>query len=47
MTSQASPARLAIGQAVPDFSLKSLDGRTVRLADYRGHKLTVFMWASW
>jgi len=32
---------------VPDFSLPSLDGREVRLADYRGKKLIIFMWASW
>jgi len=26
---------LAVGQTAPDFSLKSHDGRTVRLSDYR------------
>jgi len=39
--------QLAVGQMVPDFSLPSLDGREVRLADYRGKKLIIFMWASW
>lgn len=47
MTSQSSPVRLAVGQPVPDFSLKSLDGCPVRLTDYRNRKLIVFMWASW
>lgn len=47
MTGQSSPVRLTVGQLVPDFSLPSLDRRQVRLTDYRGHKVIVFMWASW
>ena len=35
------------GDQAPDFSLRSLDGRQVSLADYRGKKVIVFMWASW
>ncbi len=32
----------------PDFALKSLDGRTVSLADFRGkQKVVVAFWASW
>ncbi|MEK7873993.1 MAG: TlpA disulfide reductase family protein, partial [Chloroflexota bacterium] len=32
----------------PDFSLQSLDGRTVRLADYRGSKPVLLnFWATW
>jgi peroxiredoxin len=32
----------------PDFALKSLDGRSVSLADFRGkQKLVVSFWASW
>ncbi len=38
---------LEVGQAVPDFELPALDGRPVRLSNYRGQKLLVFMWASW
>ncbi len=38
---------LEVGQPVPDFELPSLDGRPVKLSDYRGKKLLVFMWASW
>lgn len=36
-----------IGSQMPDLALPSLDGRTVRLSDYRGKRLLVFMWASW
>jgi peroxiredoxin len=36
-----------IGKPAPDFSLESLDGRTVSLADYRGKTVAVTFWASW
>jgi peroxiredoxin len=32
---------LAVGQMAPDFTLKSHDGRTVRLSDYRGKQNVV------
>jgi len=32
---------LAVGQMAPDFTLKSQDGRMVRLGDYRGKKNVV------
>jgi peroxiredoxin len=32
---------LAVGQMAPDFTLKSQDGRMVRLSDYRGRKNVV------
>jgi cytochrome oxidase Cu insertion factor (SCO1/SenC/PrrC family) len=31
----------------PTFALPALDGRTVRLEDYRGKALLVFFWATW
>jgi cytochrome oxidase Cu insertion factor (SCO1/SenC/PrrC family) len=31
----------------PDFELKDLDGRSVRLSDYRGKTALVVFWASW
>jgi cytochrome oxidase Cu insertion factor (SCO1/SenC/PrrC family) len=31
----------------PAFALPALDGRTVRLEDYRGKALLVFFWATW
>lgn len=37
-----------IGKQAPDFSLSTIDGQTVRLADYRGKKkVVVSFWASW
>jgi hypothetical protein len=27
--------------------LPGLDGRAIRLSEYRGQQLLVFMWASW
>lgn len=37
-----------VGRRAPDFSASTLDGRTVSLADYRGHKnVLVTFWASW
>lgn len=39
--------RPGIGDAAPDVALPTLDGSTVRLSDYRGRRLLIFMWASW
>ena len=37
---------LASGKA-PDFELKDIDGQTVRLSDFRGKKVMLWIWASW
>ena len=31
----------------PDFSLESLDGKTMRLSDYRGKAVLLNFWATW
>jgi peroxiredoxin len=35
------------GEMAPDFSLQSLDGKTVRLSDYRGKAVLLNFWATW
>jgi cytochrome c biogenesis protein CcmG/thiol:disulfide interchange protein DsbE len=37
----------AKGQAAPDFAMKSLDGKTVRLSDFRGKAVLLNFWATW
>ena len=36
-----------IGHLAPDFVLTTLDGREVRLSDYRGHVVFLNFWATW
>ncbi len=36
-------ARPLSGKAAPDFALPDVEGRTVRLADYRGKKFVVLV----
>ena len=36
-----APVRVAPGEVAPDFSLPASNGKTVKLADYRGKKTVV------
>src|SRR5690242_7724596 len=35
------------GEPAPDFELKSLDGRTVKLSDFRGRAVVLNFFATW
>ncbi len=35
------------GQAAPDFELTSLDGRKIKLSDYKGKAVVLNFWATW
>lgn len=41
------PAGNAVGKPAPDFTLTTLDGKTVKLSDYRGKAVMVNFWATW
>ncbi len=51
LTYQRLPAYLkdreALNRPAPDFTLSSLGGGTVRLADHRGKKILLNFWATW
>jgi peroxiredoxin Q/BCP len=38
------PAQLKVGDQAPPFTLVGSDGRTYRLADYRGKQVVVLAW---
>ncbi len=44
---KSAPKSAAAATPAPDVSIKDLDGRDVRLADYRGKVVLVNFWATW
>ena len=36
-----------VGQMAPDFQLETLDGRKVKLSDFRGKAVVLNFWATW
>jgi peroxiredoxin len=52
MARRSSEERAAVdarmkGQPAPDFTLQSLDGKTVHLSDFRGKAVLLNFWATW
>ena len=45
--SPGSAAGLKAGQPAPPFSIKTLDGKPLRLADFRGKYVLLDFWATW
>jgi peroxiredoxin len=45
--SGTAPAEVAVGQPVPEFSITTIEGQRVDIADLRGKRVLLFMWASW
>jgi len=43
----AASARFTPSKVAPDFSLESLDGKTLRLSDLRGKAVLLNFWATW
>ncbi|WP_164668852.1 peroxiredoxin family protein [Virgibacillus doumboii] len=38
---------ISVGQIAPDFKLKTIEGKTMRLSDFRGECVIVNFWATW
>jgi peroxiredoxin len=47
LSAPPAPRLLREGQTAPEFALDTLDGKTVRLADFRGKRVLINFWASW
>jgi thiol-disulfide isomerase/thioredoxin len=39
--------RLKVGQVAPEFEIQSIDGKPLRLSDFRGKYVLLDFWATW
>jgi peroxiredoxin len=46
-TPGADLSQVQEGKPAPDFKLATLDGRSVKLSDYKGKKVILNFWATW
>ncbi len=46
-TDKAEALELEVGQVFPNMLLPSLEGHPGSIADFRGQKLILHIWASW
>mgnify|MGYP000993843854 CR=1 FL=1 len=42
-----APATAELGKAAPEFSLTDVNGKTVKLSDYKGKVVVIDFWGEW